>query len=228
MIIGKYGIRLERLTEKDLELVRQKRNSDTIRERMVYQKLISEEEQQKWFRSIDNVNNIYLLVIYQGEKIGMINGKNTDFEKRISEGGIFIWDERHLNSIVPSLCSIIMHDYNFLVCEFEKTIIKVLNSNTVAIQFNKMFGYEPTDVIDDQNDFRHYELRREIYLQKIGKYRKAVGLHTGDAEELGEKDFSFENTSDEEMKRLYGPLPKYLLDKVNLILNKENRTLLKG
>lgn len=47
MIIKKYGITLERLTEADIELVRQHRNSELIRRRMFYQKQITEEEQKK-------------------------------------------------------------------------------------------------------------------------------------------------------------------------------------
>ena len=54
MIIRKYGISLERLTEEDIELVRQHRNSEFIRKRMFYQKMITEEEQKKWFQSINN------------------------------------------------------------------------------------------------------------------------------------------------------------------------------
>lgn len=227
MIIEKYGIRLVRLTEKDIELVRSKRNSEKIRRTMVFQGEISKEEQLKWFRSVDTVNNIYLLVEYKGEKIGLINGKNTDFEKRISEGGIFFWEERHLQSIVPALCTIIMHDYNFLVCEFEKTIIKVLKTNRQAIIFNKTFGYRLAENDSGHNQNHEvYELTKENYFHKINKYRKAIGKHTGDMEPLGEPHFSFKTTSDEDMIRLYGPLPAYLKEKVNLILKKENRKLL--
>jgi hypothetical protein len=226
MIIEKYGVRLERLTVNELEIVREKRNSEKIRSNMVFQEQISKEEQIKWFHSIDNVNNIYLVVHYEGEKIGLINGKNTDFENRVSEGGIFIWEERRLQSVIPALCSIIMHDYNFLICEFEKTIIKVLKTNVNAIQFNKSFGYEPVSEESNEQNYQTFQLTRENYLQKIAKYRKAVGVHTGDMEELGENNFSFCNTADADILRLYGPLPKYLVEKVNLILKKENRTLL--
>lgn len=223
MIIEKYGIRLERLTSADLELVRNKRNQDSIRKKMIFQDIITEEQQKAWFESIDTIHHLYFIVSVDGLKIGLVNGKNTDFVNRVSEGGIFIWDENHLYSIIPSYCSIIMHDYNFLICEFEKTVIKVLKSNLNAIQFNKTFGYE---LVSETDDFGIYQLKRERYLQKIEKFRKAIGHATGDAEPLGESDFSFSNVSDEELKRLYLPLPVYLREKANLILKKENRNLL--
>ena len=68
MIINKYGVKLTRLTLDDIELVREKRNSDTIREKMVYQEQVSKQQQLEWFRSIDNVNNIYLLIHVEGKK----------------------------------------------------------------------------------------------------------------------------------------------------------------
>ena len=59
MIIRKYGIVLRRLQHKDIELVRVKRNQDSVRNFMFYQKKITETEQEEWFKSINNIYNYY-------------------------------------------------------------------------------------------------------------------------------------------------------------------------
>ena len=90
MIIEKYGIKLIRLKQEDIELVRLKRNSLDINELMHDRVIISFEMQYKWFQSINNIYNNYFIIIYNNEKIGLVNGKNSDYEKRQSEGGMFI------------------------------------------------------------------------------------------------------------------------------------------
>jgi len=225
MIINKYNVQLTRLTKEDIELVREKRNSEAIREKMVYQKKVSSDQQLEWFDSIDNINNIYFLIHFEGKKIGVINGKNADFVNRTSEGGIFIWDENYLNSIVPSLCAIIMHDYNFHICEFEKTFIKVLRNNTVAINFNKLIGYK-IDIDNLSKPYLECSIHRDYYYDKITKYRNAIGKMYNDYEPLNKEDFSFEGVSDEDLRRYFGELPEYLIEKVNSVLIRENRNLL--
>lgn len=225
MIIKKYNIKLTRLAKDDIELLRVKRNSKEIRQRMVYQKEITQDEQKKWFDSIDNIYNLYLLIHVEGEVIGIINGKNADFTTKTSEGGIFIWDDKHINTLIPSLCSVIMHDYNFHVCEFEKTFIKVLKNNSAAIKFNKMFGYEILDE-NTTNDYYDCVLTKDNYINRIEKYRKAIANMYQDYGELVVEDFSFSNVSDEDLIRLYTHLPNYLKEKLNSVLSHENRITL--
>lgn len=225
MIIKKYNITLTRLDISDIELLRQKRNSQSIRERMIFQNQITKKQQLEWFKSIDNFYNLYLVICYEGKKIGIINGKNANFKTKTSEGGIFIWDEEYINSIVPALCSIIMHDYNFYVCEFEKTYIKVLKSNTSAITFNKLFGYE---ILNEQvkNNYYDCELTKDRYAERISKYRKAIANLFNDYGVLEVENFSFSNVSDEDLRRLYCNLPDYLKEKLNSVLMAENRITL--
>src|ERR1017187_6809502 len=111
MLIRKYGITLKRLKEEDIELVREMRNSAAIRSTMAYREQITPEMQKKWFESINNKFNGYFMIIHEGTKIGLINGKNIDFEKRTCEGGIFLWDENYKDTIIPALASIIMNDW---------------------------------------------------------------------------------------------------------------------
>jgi hypothetical protein len=82
------GLVAERLKEKDIELIRQWRNSDTIRKNMLYQEIITPEKQLKWFHSINNFNNFYFIVEYKGRKVGLVNIK--DVNEAIKMGNITI------------------------------------------------------------------------------------------------------------------------------------------
>ena len=73
MKISKYGIDLVRLTEEDIEMLRQWRNSPQIQQFMEYREEITAEMQKKWFDSINNVNNFYFIIHFEGQKIGLIN-----------------------------------------------------------------------------------------------------------------------------------------------------------
>ena len=101
MKLSKYGITLARLREEDTELVRQWRNSPQITQFMEYREYITPEMQQDWFKSIDNFDNFYFVIEYEGKKIGLINSSKIEWDTVSSEGGIFLWDEQYYETFVP-------------------------------------------------------------------------------------------------------------------------------
>jgi hypothetical protein len=226
MIISKYGISLIRLKVDDIELVRQKRNSDEIRKNMVFKDIISPNQQLTWFKSINNIYNNYFIIEYDKKKIGLINGKNIDFEQRTSEGGIFFWENTIATKFIPALCSSIMNDYTFILNEFNTSYIKILNSNLSAISYNKQIGYKKCNKLKTDGSFSWFELNKEDYFNNTKKIRKGIGLLTGDFHPLNDSNFSFEDDTDEELDILYKPLPQYLKDKINVGLNRERRKLI--
>ena len=100
MIIDSNGIKVERLREKDIELVRTWRNSQFVKQYMNFRETITPEMQMKWFKSIDNFNNLYFIIHYKNEKVGLGNIKNIDWEKREGEVGIFISKQKFIGSIL--------------------------------------------------------------------------------------------------------------------------------
>jgi len=226
MKIHKYGITLSRLKEADIELVRRMRNRDEIREHMQFRELITPEMQLEWFRSVDTIYHNYFLVIADGKKIGLINGKNIDFEKRTSEGGMFIWDSQYHGTTHGALASMIMSDFNFLINEFEKNYIKIMRANEKAISYNRQFGYVPTADLEGDAETVWLELKRETYLEKAGNLRRIIASATHDALPLLPDNFDFSDDTDEDLRRLYVPLPAYMKAKINAHLTeKEGRSL---
>ena len=174
----KYGIILERLKEEDIELVRKWRNSDPVRMNMKYQTIITAEQQHEWFNSINNLTSDYLMIHYQGEKIGLLNDKNIDWESRTSESGIFLGRTEFYNTFVPFLVSVAGIESTFYLVGWQKQFAHILRSNTNAIRFNLQLGYQ---LCEGQENLEHqkYELTLKSFEQKAGKIRKAVRALAG-------------------------------------------------
>jgi UDP-4-amino-4,6-dideoxy-N-acetyl-beta-L-altrosamine N-acetyltransferase len=173
MRISKYGITLIRLTEDDLELLRTKRNSAEVNAYMEYREYITQEMQTAWYSTINNSNNFYYIIEYKSEKIGLVNDKNIDWEHKISEGGLFIWDARYVNSIVPLLVSYLVIEIAFYVLGWDKSFIKVLRSNKRAVDFNSSLGFT---ILDDEADVDYLlmMLTRKQFEQKANKLKKVI------------------------------------------------------
>lgn len=211
MIIRKYGITLERLTEADIELVRHHRNSELIRRRMFYQKMITEEEQKKWFQSINNDLNYYFIIHHKEKKIGLIHGTVDSFEKGISRGGIFIWEPTAMQSHLPIVASVCATDLIFFLMKIKKSIAEVRTDNIIALEYNQKFGYR---IAEDLSDTKKYilELTPENYLETAKPIRDMVKKLSGDFTELSWDDIEFPK---KKPMGLYENLPAYLSEQVS-------------
>ncbi len=150
MIINKFGLILQRLTEEDIELVRRNRNSKFICDRMLIQKEITKEEQADWFCSINNNYNYYFLIIYKSKKIGLINGKDINYDDRTVESGIFIWEEDFRNTHIPILASLIMLDLAFFLFDLTTVYGTVRKDNLNALAYNQKLGYKEANRGDEK------------------------------------------------------------------------------
>lgn len=228
MIIKKFNIKLKTLCEEDIELVRVKRNSDSIRNNMNYKEIITSDQQKKWFEKINSAiyNNdspsFYFIINFNNEKIGLINGKDIDYNNKTSEGGFFIWEEKYLGSLVPVMTSLITLDYTFLLNDYTANNIKVIQSNSKALNFNKLLGYEITKT--DQS-FYYLTLTKERYLKKSESFRKIIGQETNDFEPLKLSDISFEDTTDDELRKVFPLLREYQQIQVLEILKCNGRII---
>lgn len=177
LTIEQYGVRLTRLQKDDIELVRFWRNQDFVLSNMEYKKIISEEEQAIWFESINNASNYYFIIEFENQKIGLINAKNYDKSKGFGEGGIFIGNQKYLNSVVSTFSTLCI--LNAVFFEFKiatKSVIKVLNHNLPSIEYNKLIGYKALEQTNDGISTQ-YELTLEnytIYGAKLNQAAEAI------------------------------------------------------
>lgn len=180
MIIEQYGIKLKRITQKDIELIRYWRNHPDIRKNMAYKKHITKKMQIEWFKSVNNKNNYYFLIEFKGKEIGVINSKNVNMNDMYGEGGIFIWEKNPDFEFVTVLASLCFLNAVFFVLKiFNKSFVQVLPSNPKAIQFNKQLGYI---LVPGQEKVKnpYYVLTREDYINKTEKLRNTAAKISND------------------------------------------------
>ncbi len=178
MIISKYNIRFIRLKAEDLELVRQWRNHPSINRYMVYREQITQEMQRKWFASINNNCNLYFVIEYKGKKIGLINGKDINWDEKTMETGIFIWNKYYRKTHIPTLCTLIFAELGVAIWEI-KPRATILRNNERAMKYNKMLGFR---VIEDDPEKEYIKLSMEKdnegFMAK--KLKAAITLLAGD------------------------------------------------
>ena len=179
MKLAKYGIILRRLRIEDIELVRQWRNSRQISRFMEFREQITPEMQLEWFRSVDNFENFYYIIEYQGENIGLINSSKIDWSDVSSEGGIFLWDEKYYETFVPVWASLCILETSYFILGASKSTIKTLKDNERAKKLNVHLGYELQPGQEDVYN-QVYVMTAESFTNHAARLMKAARLLAGD------------------------------------------------
>jgi len=150
LILKQFDVRLIRLSEEDLEMVRLWRNDAHVVNQMVYKEYITPEMQLEWFKSINNPYNYYFVIEFEGKKVGLINAKNYSLEEGFGEGGIFIGEKEYEDSFAAAYASLTLLNFVFYrMKNINYSKIRILKVNARAIQYNKLLGYE---VIENESD----------------------------------------------------------------------------
>jgi len=191
MLIRKYGITLRKIRLQDIELVREKRNLEEVKQFMEYREHITTAMQLSWFNSINNFENFYYIIEYQGSPIGLLNDKNMDWVARTSESGLFMWDSEFVNSFVPVLASLVLLDVGFYYLNWNYSYIRVLRNNKQAKEYVSCLGYTICDGQEDIENQKYY-LTKELFETKGCKIQKAASVfkeqESGDGFVLLEKE----------------------------------------
>jgi RimJ/RimL family protein N-acetyltransferase len=181
MKYSRYGITFHHLMEEDLEMVRQWRNDPVVANNYEFRDHITPEMQLDWFRKINNINNLYTIIEYQGEKIGVINFKNIDWEGRVAEGGIFLPDPKYHHTFIPAVISYITTEIVFVLFEWNESQAHVLKENKSVQGFVKMLGYELMPGQEEVNN-QLYKVTSESFEKRAPKLKKAIAALAGNEE----------------------------------------------
>ena len=177
MIISRGNIVFRKLTRTDIELVRKHRNSHDVSQFMEYREHISREMQEKWFESIDNFQNLYFIIEYKGIKIGLINGKDINWEMHEMETGVFIWDKKYLNTHIPLLAVLIFGELGILTLGLT-AYAHILKTNHRAKRYNKLLGFRICEGQEDKEN-QLYKMTPKTYLNNAkfirGAFIKLIG-----------------------------------------------------
>jgi len=170
MEISGYGITLRRLTEDKIEMVRNWRNDPKIQQYMEFRDYITPEMQKKWFERINNDNNYYFIIIYEGKEIGLINIKDIDNTRNEGEAGVFIYDDEFLNTDVSYRAHIVLFDYFYDIIGLKNITSHILIDNNRASRFALYLGSKKTEFQDFDDNIK-YELKREDYINNTNRLR---------------------------------------------------------
>lgn len=175
MRYSRFGISFHLLKEQDLEMVRQWRNNPVVANNYEYREHITPDMQADWFKTVNNINNLYTVIEYNGEKIGVINIKNIDWDRRECEGGIFLPDPKYHHSGLPAIISYITTEIIFTMFDWNTGVAHVLRENTSVQQFVKMLGYELQPGQEEVSN-QKYTITRESFERKGPKILKAISV----------------------------------------------------
>jgi RimJ/RimL family protein N-acetyltransferase len=169
MRLSRYGIVLEALNTDHLEMVRLWRNQEFVRCNMEFKDLLSREDQEKWFSSLDRGRNLYWIIRTHDYPIGLIHIKNLDDGLTEGEAGIFIGEPSYLDMPQSMLAILFMMEMAFLGLGLKQLKAKIRSGNEHAISFNRKLGYE---VVPNQPEgFQYYAVNKERFMQATNKLR---------------------------------------------------------
>ncbi len=175
MIYSRLGISFSLMREKDIEMVRQWRNDPVVASRYEFREYITPEMQREWFQKVNNIRNLYTILEYRQQKIGVINFKNIDWDQKTGEGGIFLPDPKYHSTGLPAIISYITTEIIFRVFGWNEATAHVLQENTGVQQFVTALGYE---LLPGQEGVHNqkYRATRESFEAKAGRLEKAILL----------------------------------------------------
>ena len=163
-ILDNYDVRLVRLSREKIEMIRNWRNDPKISQYMEYRDIITPDMQVKWFDSINNNENLYYIIEFKGEEIGLINIKDIDSDSKSGESGVFMYSDKYLNSDISYRAHLCLFDYYFQTLGYNELHAHVLESNKRASRLSEFLGFKR---IDETN----YSVYKEDYLSNHNRIR---------------------------------------------------------
>ena len=168
MTLKGFEITLISLTCKDIEMVRNWRNSDEVKRYALSQNYITKEQQEAWFESLQEKEDEYFVVKVQDEPIGLIWFNKRD---ETVETGFYIYDESRQNSLTPYKIVTLFHEYLFNSKGFKALTCKIMPGNQRAVRFNLSLGYKE---FKSDETYKSYALAFDDYKKADAKISKLL------------------------------------------------------
>lgn len=176
----RFGVTLERLQHRRLELIRQWRNSDWVRPQMRFQEFILPADQLRWFRALDPRDNWYFVACTEDVPCGLFHIKDIDWTRGCGEAGGFVGDQGYIGRPEPAKAILAMMDFAFILLQLQSLQAHYHSGLHRIAQFNQQLGYE---VIGEEADgFLRARVTAERYFERAAIFRKAaLALHGSSA-----------------------------------------------
>jgi len=173
MIVESGDFSFHSITEDNLEMVRQWRNSEFVRTNMIFQDIISEEQQKQWYKRISNINNIYFVAHFKQTPFGVMNYKNINWKKNEAEAGIFVGSKEYIQTQIPSAAAVLLMHFTFFAIGMEKIYSEILKNNQSVIFYNTGLGFS---FLREEQNVQWWELQKKIFSEKTMKLLNAAKI----------------------------------------------------
>ena len=171
MEISNYNIKLIRVNETHLELLRGWRNSDFVKSKMIFSEHITSEMQKKWFESINNDKNYYFLAVSNNVNVGVMHVKNI--ENNIGEGGIYLASADFENTDIVARMVLCFNDFIFDELKLDYIYSQVKYDNQKAISSSLAQGCIK-DKEKSTDSVVAFTLKPENYRKKTAKIKNIL------------------------------------------------------
>lgn len=162
---------------EDIEMIRKWRNSPKVSDYMYTNNQITIEDQQRWFKKIENEKTSkYWLITYQEEKIGLVWITGIDNVLNSCYWAFYLGEDGIRGAGIGSKVEYKVLEYVFEELNLNKLRCEVFLDNDKVIKMHEKFGF-----------------RREAYYrehcEKLGVKKDVVGLALLKSEWLNLKTF---------------------------------------
>lgn len=163
-------IKLVDVAEKDIELIRQWRNSEEVASYMYSEEKISAEQQKSWFKKIRNdKSSKYWIIEYDDKPLGVVSITGINKTLNSCYWAFYLGDSAVRGAGIGGKVEYTVLKYVFEDLKLHKLRCEVYHFNDKVIRMHEKFGF-----------------RREAYYRehsyKNKKYHDVVGLAILDSE----------------------------------------------
>jgi RimJ/RimL family protein N-acetyltransferase len=160
-----FSFEVNRLKESQIELLRTWRNQQFVVEQMEYSTFISSKQQQQWYEKIHNSSeHEYYIFSANDEAVGMVHLSKINFKDGNAEVGLFIGNPAFIGTGIALYASLFILKQAFYKLNLKLLVAKVKKTNTVAIQYNSILGFQFDEHLNE--NFNRYFLTKEIFDEK--------------------------------------------------------------
>jgi UDP-4-amino-4,6-dideoxy-N-acetyl-beta-L-altrosamine N-acetyltransferase len=171
MAFTRFGITLDRLEYRDLEMVRQWRNSDWVRPFMRFQEIVGPADQSRWFEGLDAARDWYFCARLDARPFGLFHVKAIDWVARMGEAGGFVGDPRLVGRPESACATLALMDFAFCVLELRALEAQYRISLRNVMRFNEQLGYE---ILHDDGVFVRARVTGDGYFRAASAFRTAA------------------------------------------------------
>ena len=134
-------LRFRHVKQDDLQLLRYWRNFDHVRLSMATPKLITVEDQRRWFESLDLETNVHFIYGLGETDIGSVNLSGVKKSEGTFEAGLYCGNNEYLTHWVNICACLFIYDFAFDRLCLKVASAIILDNNRSALSLNTSIGY---------------------------------------------------------------------------------------